>query len=103
MYRKAIASIMSELQRKERLHVIDALQLEQPKTKAISEKLESLKISNVLMVVEDFNKNLMLSVRNLPHVAACSVSEVNPLDLINYDDILFTAPALKLLEERLSL
>ena len=102
MYRKAMASIVAELQRQGRLKVIGSLDMEAPKTQELSKTLSEYSLSNVLIITEEFNKSVFLSARNIPNVSVITVSEVNPLELIGHTDVLFTAAALKKLEERLS-
>jgi ribosomal protein L4 len=43
----------------------------------------------------------MLAARNVPHFEVCTVNEVNPVNLIGYNEVLFTKDALKKIEERL--
>ena len=102
MYRKAMASIVAELQRQERLKVIDSLAMDTPKTKDLQKTLTDLSLKNVLIIVDQFDESIFLSARNIPNVAVVTASEVSPLDLVAYDDVLMTASSLKILEERLS-
>ncbi len=102
MYRKAMASIIAELQRQERLKVIDSLAMDTPKTKDLQKTLTDLSLKNVLIIVDQFDESIFLSARNIPNVAVVTASEVSPLDLVAHDDVLMTASSLKILEERLS-
>ena len=102
MYRKAMASIVAELQRQERLKVIDSLAMDTPKTKDLQKTLTDLSLKNVLIIVDQFDESIFLSARNIPNVAVVTASEVSPLDLVAHDDVLMTASSLKILEERLS-
>src|SRR5690606_21753477 len=60
MYRAALRSILSELVRQDRLLVVEDIAVDAPKTKALVEKLNSLELSNVLIVSEDIQQNLYL-------------------------------------------
>ena len=102
MYRKAMASIVAELQRQERLKVIDSLAMDTPKTKDLQKTLADLSLKNVLIIVDQFDESIFLSARNIPNVAVVTASEVSPLDLVAHDNVLMTASSLKILEERLS-
>ncbi|MCX7126173.1 MAG: 50S ribosomal protein L4 [Gammaproteobacteria bacterium] len=42
--------------------------------------------------------DLYLASRNLPHVAVCDYTQVDPVSLLSFEKILFTAEALQLLE-----
>ena len=80
MYRKAIASILSELQRNGRLIVVDNFNMDKPSTKSLNAKLKSLNVGRTLLVNSVFDRSLFLSARNLVDVCACYVNEVNPYE-----------------------
>ena len=65
MYRGAIASILSELVRQERLIVVNDFSVETPKTKELVAKLKGLELKDVLIVTKEVDENLFLSARNL--------------------------------------
>ena len=102
MYRGAIVCILSELIRQERLIAVESFSLEEPKTKLLKLKLEELDLKNVLILVDDLDKNIYLSSRNLAGVEVKSVNTVAPVSLIGNDKVLATFGALKRLEEALS-
>jgi large subunit ribosomal protein L4 len=102
MYRGAMRSILSELVRQQRLVVVDEINVEQPKTRLLSEKLKSLGLKEVLIVTEDVSENLYLAARNLPRVSVCDSCEINPVCLIAYERIMVTQEALKNIEESLA-
>jgi large subunit ribosomal protein L4 len=99
MYRGAIAIILSELLRKERLIIVDALQLAEVKTKTLLEKLRSYKVNEALIVTDEVDKNLYLSSRNIPNVAILDVPNINPVDLIKFEHVIITEGAIKQIEE----
>jgi len=102
MYRGAMRAIFSELIRQDRLVVTAALELDAPKTRLLVEKLKSLTLENVLIVVEAFEEKLFLAARNLPHVDVVPAAAVDPLSLARHEKVLVTVGALKMLEERLA-
>lgn len=102
MYRGALACIVSELLRQDRLIVTDAFAVDAPKTKTLLAKLKALDLANVLIVAETVDENLYLSARNLANVDVCDVEAVDPVALISHDKVLITVPALKRLEEALA-
>jgi len=101
MYRKALRSVVSELLRQDRLVVVESIDFDKPRTKALVSKLHSLNLYNVLIVTEKPDTNLELSARNLHNVAVLRSTEVNPANLIAFDKVLMTVSALKQLEQRL--
>jgi large subunit ribosomal protein L4 len=101
MYRAALRSIFSELARQERLVVVEAFDLEAPKTKALVQKLGDFGLQDVLIVTEDVSENLYLSSRNLHKVDVRDVVGIDPVSLIRFEKVLVTVPALKKIEEML--
>jgi large subunit ribosomal protein L4 len=87
--------------RTERLVVAQDLSLAEPKTKLLVEKLKTLSVDNVLIIVEAQDDKLFLAARNLPFVDVLTAASINPLALAAHDKVLITVGAVKMLEERL--
>ncbi|TLY47690.1 MAG: 50S ribosomal protein L4 [Gammaproteobacteria bacterium] len=103
MYRAAMRSICSELLRQERFVVLESFELENAKTRNLVAKLQDLKIDKkVLIVLEEVNENIYLAARNVHKVELVDVEAINPVNLVHYEKILITAPALKQIEELLA-
>jgi len=102
MYRGAVRSILSELARQERLIVLPELGLSAPKTKELVGKIKALGLSDVLIVTEGFSEPLFLAARNLPTVDVMAASEVDPVSLIAFDNLIVTEGAIRKLEDRLA-
>ena len=102
MYRAALRSVFSELVRRERLVVVESLDMKAPRTKELAQLLKKQGLEDVLLVTEAFDENVFLSARNLKNVGICDASSIDPVVLIRFDKVLVTLPALKLIEERLS-
>lgn len=102
MYRAAMCSILSELLRQERLIVVDDIQIDAPKTKKMLEHLAQYGFNNGLIVLSDFNDNVLLGTRNIPHVQVTLSQYVDPVCLVGYDKIMMTQSALKAVEESLT-
>ena len=83
---------------------VEKLELKTPKTKDFINILETLKISDkkVLVIVSEFDENVILASRNLQNVALIASDEVNVLDLVASDVVLITEDALKNVEEVLA-
>jgi len=102
MYRAAMRALISELARQGRLVVVESLAVDTPKTKAFAAQLAGLGVKDVLVLVEGFDENLALASRNLPNVGVCEAKDADPVNLIRYEHVLATVPALRQLEERLA-
>ena len=99
MYRGAMRSILSELVRQDRIVVTNEFSIEVPKTKQVQNLLKDLALEDVLVVVEEVDKNLYLGSRNLKSVEVVDVQGINPITLIRCKKVLFTVGALKKVEE----
>lgn len=100
MYRKAICSILSELNRQNRLTIFQTITLDQPKTKLLIEKLKQHDLlDDVLIVADNLDENLYLAARNLPNVNVCYLEDINPVNLICHKNVVFTQDAIKVVEE----
>lgn len=102
MYRAAMRSILSELARTDRLMIVEALDVEQPKTKLLVETLRGYGVDNVLIVADNVDKNLYLASRNLHKVDVRDVEGADPVSLIAYDKVMITVDAVKKFEEALA-
>ena len=101
MYRVGVRSILSQLDREDRIAIVENFVVDSPKTKAAADKLKSLGLNSVLIITDTVDENLYLATRNLPHVAVVESRYADPLSLIHYNKVLITKPALAQLEEML--
>ena len=103
MYRAAIASILSELNRQGRITVVEKLDIDSPKTSGMISMLKSLEMGRrPLLVTEEASENLYLSARNLPYVEVRDVQGLDPVALVGADTVVVTADAIKKIEEWLA-
>ncbi|MEM7293217.1 MAG: 50S ribosomal protein L4 [Pseudomonadota bacterium] len=99
MYRGAIGSIVSELIRRDRMHVIDGIALDAPKTKQLVAKLKEMELNEALIITEAVEQNLYLASRNLPNVQVIDVAAIDPVSLLRFENVVLTAGAVKRFEE----
>ena len=101
--RLALKSALSHKFNDNEVIVMEELVLNTPKTKEMITLLNTLKIADkkVLFVVEDFIENVILASRNVQNVALIAANEINVLDLVNSDVVVFTSEAIKKIEEAL--
>lgn len=102
MYKAAMRSVISELFRQDRIVVTDKIDIKQPKTKDLLKILNKSELTDVLLVNDSFDENLFLSARNIKNVGVCDANSITPVNLMRYQKVLLTIPALKLIEERLA-
>ena len=85
------------------LFVVDAFNFEKPSTKAAVAALKALGLERrTTLVIDDEDVNTYLSFRNIPTVNILPVSAANTYELIDNKALVFTADALKRIEEVLA-
>ena len=103
MYRAAIQSILSELNRQGRLTVVETFDVDGIKTSGMVAKLKEVNAGRrPLIVTEDANENLYLSSRNIPYVQVRDVQGLDPVSLVGADTVVMTVDAVKKIEEWLA-
>lgn len=96
----ALRSALSVKAAAEELVVVDALQMEEPKTKAMLNTLSALGVSerSILMVLAEKNMAVQRSANNLPNVKTILSGYINVRDLLGYDTVLLSKDAVKTIE-----
>ncbi|MFC4729767.1 50S ribosomal protein L4 [Coralloluteibacterium thermophilus] len=102
MYRAAIAAILSELARQDRLKIVETFTVEAPKTKQFLAKLAELQVSRPLIVTEEANEALYLAARNVPYAEVRDVQGLDPVALVGAEYVVITTDAVKKIEEWLA-
>ena len=102
MFRGAIASILSELVRQDRLRVVDDFSVGEAKTKSLAKKLTEMNLGRTLVVTENGSDALFLAARNLRHVAVVDVAALDPVTLIHAEHVVMTVDSVKKVEEWLA-
>jgi len=102
MYRGAMACILSELIRQDRLMVVEDFSVSSHKTKDLVAKLGELSLDNVLIVAEDIAENLFLAARNLHKVDVLDSAGLYPVSPIGFWKVMMKGPGLKKGKEMLS-
>ena len=103
MFRGAMASILSELNRQGRISVVESFGIEQPKTSQMVAKLAELKAEGrVVLVAENAPEALYLAARNVPYLHVVDVAALDPVSLVGADKVVMTVESLKRIEEWLA-
>lgn len=101
MYKRAIRSIFSELNRNGGLIVVNDFQCNSHKTKDFILKMKELNLSNALIIMNEIGEQEYLGSRNLIGYDVCDVSSIDPVSLLRFENVLITTDAIKSLEEQL--
>ena len=103
MFRGAMASILSELNRQDRIAVVESFGVEQPKTSKMVARLAELKAEGrVVLVAENAPEALYLAARNVPYLHVVDVAALDPVSLVGADKVVVTVESLKRIEEWLA-
>jgi len=96
-------SALSLRAKQEQIIVLDALQFEAPKTKAMIEVMNNLKIADkkVLFVLAENNREVLKSASNIQRTNVITVGELNTYALMNANAVVMVVDAVKAIEETL--
>lgn len=99
--RIALRSALSYKAAEKSIVVLENMTLPTPKTKEMISILENLKVADkkVLLVVSEFDDNMILASRNIQNLVLILAEELNVLDVVGTDIMLITEKALKEVEE----
>lgn len=86
-----------------KLTVVSNFELEEVKTSALREALDTLGTGKTALLVDATkeNRNLELSARNLAGVELVAGNQVHPYHLLRYETVVFSQPALEKLQDSL--
>ena len=101
-YRSALKAILSELVRQERLIVVDALKIDEPKTRLASQLLGDMGVATGVLVDAEPNSNLYLATRNLPNVFVLAADRIDPVSLVGAEKVVMTTAAVEKIQEWLA-
>ncbi len=99
--KNALKSALSMKYAENQMFVLDKLDFKEPKTKEGMKFIEKLNLDSALIVENHQNKNLFLSLRNIPNVKAVDYTQITVYDVLNYKWLVLTKKAFESLMERL--
>ncbi len=97
--RAALKSALTSRVEDQKLVVLDELKLDEVKTKNFIAVLKALNLDKALFVLDDNDKNVILSARNIPDVKTAQVNELNVYDVLKYNTVVLTKKAVSDIEE----
>ncbi len=102
MLRGALRSALAAKLAEQKLTVVEALRLDSHKTREFRRVLDRFEVDrNLLLVDTAEDRNLLLSSRNLENVEFRLAREVHPYDLLRFDQVWISQPAVARLQEAL--
>ena len=97
--RAALKSALTSRVEDGKFLVLDELKLDEVKTKAFAQVLKNLEVSKALVVIDEGDKNAILSARNIPDVITASANTINTYDIMKYGTVIATKSAVAKIEE----
>ena len=97
--RAALKSALTSRVAENKFIVIDELKFDEIKTKKFQEVLNNLNVNKALVVLEDDNKNVEISARNIAGVKTARTNTINVYDVMKYNTVIATKAAVKAIEE----
>ena len=97
--RAALKSVLTSKVNDSKFIVLDELKLDEIKTKRFVEILNNLKVQKALVVLNDNDRNVILSARNIPKVKTALTNTINVYDILKYDTVVVTKEAVATIEE----
>jgi large subunit ribosomal protein L4 len=95
----ALRSALSDKVRENLLLLVDDLELSAPRTKEFLKVAGALGLTDALLVVDGITANLALGTRNLSGFKVLPASALNVYDILSYDQLVLTKPALEMISE----
>ena len=97
--RAALRSVLTSRVQENKLIVVDELKFDAIKTKDMAKVLENLKADGALVVLNENDKNVVLSGRNIDGVQMALTNTINVFDILNHKTLVLTKDAAKTIEE----
>ncbi|MGM0647744.1 MAG: 50S ribosomal protein L4 [Bacteroidota bacterium] len=97
-------SALTHMLRDEKIVALENLSFEKPHTKQFAEILDNLKLNQkkVIVVLAENDKNVWLSVRNIPMAEVMLARELNTYDILKAQQLVLTEDSIKAIEELFS-
>ena len=97
--RAALQSALTSRVEENKFIVIDELQFDEIKTKKFQTVLNNLNVNKALVVLEDGNKNVEISAKNIADVKTAHTNTINVYDILKYNTVITTKAAVATIEE----
>lgn len=97
--RAALKSALSSRVEENKFIVVDELNFDEIKTKKFQAVLNNLNVNKALVVLEDGNKNVEISAKNIPDVKTAHTNTINVYDILKYNTVIATKAVVAAIEE----
>ena len=97
--RAALKSALTSRVQENKLIVVDELKFHEIKTKNFKQVMDNLKVVKGLVVINENDKNVVMSAKNLAKVNTTLTSTLNVYDIMKAGTVVLTKDAVKTIEE----
>lgn len=97
--RIALKSALTSKVQENKFIVVDAIKLDEIKTKKFAEALNSLNVKKALVVLNENDQNVVMSAKNIPTVKTALTNTINVFDILKYDTVVIDKAAVATIEE----
>ena len=97
--RLALKSVLSDKLKQDKLVILENLELNGIKTKAMADICTTLDLNKALIVMDGLNTNVKLSSRNIPYIKTAGVNTINVYDILHHDSLVITKDAVLKMQE----
>ena len=97
--RAALKSVLTSKVQENKFIVVDELEFDEIKTKAMKNVLANLKADKALVILNDNDQNVVLSARNIEGVETALTNTINVFDLLKLNTVVVTKAAVETIEE----
>ena len=95
----ALKSVLTSRVQENKFIVVDAIKMDENKTKTFVKALDSLKVSKALVVLNENDVNVVASAKNIPGVKTASAKTINVYDILKFDTLVIDKAAVATIEE----
>jgi large subunit ribosomal protein L4 len=97
--RLALKSVLTAKVQENKFIVLDELKLDEIKTKKFQAVLDNLKVNKAMVVLNENDKNVVMSAKNIPNVITAQTNTINVYDILKYNTMIVTKAAVETIQE----
>ena len=97
--RLALKSVLTAKVQENKFIVLDELKFDEIKTKKFQAVLNNLNVNKAMVVINDNDKNVVMSAKNIPNVITAQTNTINVYDILKYNTMIVTKAAVETIQE----
>ena len=97
--RLALKSVLTAKVQENNFIVLDELKLDEIKTKKFQAVLDNLNVNKAMIVLNENDKNVVMSAKNIPNVITAQTNTINVYDILKYNTMIVTKAAVETIQE----